>query len=115
MIDLKNVLHVVNEIIVLPTVIVAFLLLMYIVVFLNKKDPDVVRAKIFLNYNRFKKAFLLLAVLAFILIFHVALIYFQRFFLIEDYFLVKDLQLFFGLTLAIVMISFVSLLYKCMK
>ncbi len=115
MIDLKNVLHVVNEIVVLPTVIIAFFLLMYIVVFLNRKDPDVVRAKIFINYDKFKKAFLLLAVLAFILIFHVALIYIPHFFLLEDYFLIKDIQLFLGLTLAIVMISFVSLLYKSIK
>ncbi len=115
MIDLKNVLHVVNEIIVLPIVIIAFFLLMYIVVFLNKKDPDVVRAKIFLNYRKFKKAFLLLALFAFILILHVALIYIPHLFLFEDYFLVKDVQLFFGLTLAIIMISFVVYLYRSIK
>ncbi len=115
MIDIKNALHLADGIVVLSVVSTAFLLLMYIVIYLHRKDPDVIRAKIFLNYNKFKKAFILLAALAFVLMFHVAFIYIKSLFLIEDYFLIKDLQLFFGLIMAIILISFVIFLYRSLK
>jgi len=115
MIGIKNVLQVVNEFVVMTIVIIAFILMIYIAMYLNKKDPDVVRAKIFLNYDKFRKGFLLLSLLGLLLVFHVSLIYLPRYILFDDYFLVKDLQLFFGLTMAIVMISFVSYLYRSIK
>lgn len=115
MIGIQNVLHVVNEVVILPIVIIAFILLIYIVVYLNRKDPDVVRAKIFLNYDKFRKGFLLLSLLGLLLVFHVSLIYLPHYFLLDDYFLVKDMQLFFGLTMAVVMISFVYYLYRSIR
>ncbi len=115
MIDIKNALHLADEIVVLSVVLIAFLLLMYIVIYLYKKDPDIVRAKIFLNYNKFKNTFILLAALAFVLVFHVGLIYVKSLFLIENYFLIKDLQLFFGLIMAFILISFVFFLYRSLK
>jgi hypothetical protein len=71
MIVVKNVLEVINEIVVLPIAIITFFLLMYIVIYLWKKDPDVIRSRVFLKYREFKKAFLLLAGFAFVLILHV--------------------------------------------
>jgi len=115
MIGIKNVLQVVNEFVVMTIVIIAFILMIYIAMYLNKKDPDVVRAKIFLNYDKFRKGFLLLSLLGLLLVFHVSLIYLPRYFLLDDYFLVKDLQLFFGLTMAVVMISFVYYLYRSIR
>jgi hypothetical protein len=115
MIDIKNALHLIDDMVVLPVVTIAFLLLTYVVIYLNRKDPDVVRARIFLNYNKFKNAFILLAALAFVLVFHVAFIYIPSLFLIEDSFLMKDLQFFFGLMMAIIPISFVFLFYRSLK
>ncbi len=115
MIGIQNVLHVANEVIVLPIVVIAFILLIYIVVYLNRKDPDVVRAKIFLNYDKFRKGFLLLSLLGLLLVFHVTLIYLPHYFLLDDDPLLQDVQLFFGLTMAVVMISFVSYIYRSIK
>lgn len=50
--DIKNVLEIINEVVLLPITIITFLLLIYVVFYLSKKDPDVVRSKIFLkNYS----------------------------------------------------------------
>src|SRR3972149_5790411 len=118
MIDVNNFLILIKEIVVLPIIIITFFLLMYISVYLWKKDPDIIRAKIFLNFNEFKKAFLLLAVFAFVLIFHVTLIYIPHLF----YSILQcpattgyDLQRFFGLVLALVMITFVYFSYRSIK
>ncbi len=115
MIGIQNVLHIVNEVVVLPIVIIAFILLIYIVVYLNTKDPDVVRAKIFINYDKFRKGFLMLSLLGLLLIFHVALIYLPKYFLFENNPMIDDLQLFFGLAMAVVLISFVSYLFRSIK
>ncbi len=115
MIDIKNVLEVINEVVVIPIAIITFFLMMYIVIYLWKKDPDVVRSKIFLRYGKFKKAFLLFAVFAFVLVLHVSLIYIPHFYRFEDNPFIEDLQRFFGFVLAIIMISFVSYLYQSIK
>ncbi len=112
MMDLKNVLDTVNEIIVLPLSIISFFLLMYIVVYLWKKDPDVIRSRIFLKYGQFKKAFLLLAVFAFVLIFHVLLIYLRDHFPYEYYPLIADVQRIFGLALVMIMVSFAYYIFR---
>lgn len=112
MMDIKNVLEVIIEIVVLPITIIAFFLLMYIVVYLWKKDPDIIRSRIFLKYLEFKKAFLLLVVFAFVLILHVSLIYIPHFFSIEEDPLIEDIQRIFGLVLALIMITFVYLLFR---
>ncbi|VVB89055.1 Uncharacterised protein [uncultured archaeon] len=115
MIDLKNVLEVVNESIVLPIVIIAFLLLIYVVFYLSTRDPDVVRSRIFLKYAEFKKAFILLAAFAFVLVLHVALIYIPHFFQFEDYSFIIYMQRFGGLLLSLIMITFVYVLVKSIK
>ncbi len=115
MIDFKNVLEVVNEWFVLPITIITFILLIYVVYYLGSRDADVVRSKIFLKYAEFKKAFILLAAFAFVLVMHVALIYLPHFYLFEDYPLLRDIQRFFGFLLSLIMITFVYVLIKSIK
>ncbi len=114
MIELKNVLEVLNEIIILPITIITFFLLMYIVVYLRKKDPDILRSRIFLKYGEFKTAFLLLAVFAFFLIIHVSLIYIPHFI---SYYnpLTGSVQEFFGLAMTLTMIAFVATVFRSLK
>ncbi len=115
MLDIKNFLEIINGIVVIPIAIITFFLLIYLVVYLRNKDPDVIRSKIFLNYNKFKKAFFLLAAFAFILVMHVSLIYLPQFFSLEEIPLIYDLQHFFGLTLALITIAFAFYLYRSLK
>lgn len=115
MIYLKNALEMIDEIVVIPLSIITFFLLIYIVIYLNKKDPDVIRSRIFLKYDEFKKAFLLLAVFAFILVLHVSLIYVPYFYSFEDSPLIEYIQRFFGLILILVMITFVYIIFKSMR
>jgi len=115
MFDVKNALEIINEVVVIPVAIITFSLLMYIVYYLWNKDPDVIRSKIFLRYGEFKKAFILFALFAFVLIFHVSLIYIPRFFSLEDSPLIEDVQKFFGLSLTLILITFVSYIFRSMK
>lgn len=114
MIDVKNVLEVINEVVLLPITIITFFLLMYIVVYLWKKDPDVIRSRIFLKYREFKKAFLLLAVFAFVLILHVSLIYIPHFFLFSSP-LIEDVQRAFGLILVLIMITSAYFIFRSIR
>lgn len=114
MIEIKNVLEVINEVLVLPIAIITFFLLIYIVVYLCKKDPDVIRSRIFLKYNEIKKAFILFAAFAFILILHVSLIYIPHIFSL-DYSFIKDLQRIFGLILILIMITFVYIIFGTIR
>lgn len=115
MFDIKNALEIINEAVVIPAAIITFSLLIYIVYYLWNKDPDIIRSKIFLKYGEFKRAFLLLALFAFVLILHVSLIYIPRFFLFDDYPLIEDVQKFFGLALTLILITFVFHIYRSMK
>jgi hypothetical protein len=115
MIDIKNVLEVINEVLVLPIVIITFFLLIYIAAYLRKKDPDVIRSRIFLKYNEIKKAFLLFIAFAFILILHVSLIYIPHFFSWDHIPFIDDLQRIFGLVLVIILIAFVFIIYISLK
>ena len=115
MLDVKNVLEIINEIVVIPAAIITFSLLMYIVYYLWNKDPDIIRSKIFLKYDEFKKAFLLFALFAFVLILHVSLIYVPHLFSLEEDPLIEDIQRFFGLALTLILITFVFYIYRSMK
>lgn len=114
MIEIKNVLEVINEVLVLPIAIITFFLLIYIVIYLYKKDPDVIRSRIFLKYDEIKKAFILFAAFAFILILHVSLIYIPHIFSL-DYSFIKDLQRIFGLILILIMITFVYIIFGTIR
>lgn len=114
MIDIKNVLEVINETVVLPIAVITFFLLLYIVVYLWKKDPDIIRSRIFLKYREFKKAFLLLVVFAFVLMLHVSLIYIPHLFLLENS-LIDDVQRVFGLILILIMVTFVHLIFRSIR
>ncbi len=107
---LKNVIE--SIYIVLPLVLIAFLLLMYITIYLWKMDANVIRARIFLNYAEFKKSFQLLSIFAFLLLIHVSLIYVKGTVLGVP---AEDLQPFFGLTLAITMATFAYFIFKSIK
>ncbi len=118
MISVEGVLEVINELVILPILIITLILLIYIVIYLNKKDPDLIKSRIFLKYDEFKKAFLMLLLFAFLLVFHVILIYNPHFF----YFLLNcsssfadKLQHFFGLALSITIVIFASLIYRITK
>ncbi len=115
MLDVKNALEIINEVVIIPAAIIIFFLLMYIVFYLRNKDPDIIRSKIFLRYEEFKKAFMLFALFAFVLVIHVSLIYIPHFFLSRADSLIDDIQKFFGLTLTVIMITFVFYIYRSMK
>ena len=115
MLDVKNALEVINEVVIIPAAIIIFFLLMYIVFYLRNKDPDIIRSKIFLKYEEFKKAFMLFALFAFVLVIHVSLIYIPHLFLSNNDPLIEDIQRFFGLTLTLIMITFVFYIYRSMK
>jgi len=112
MMDIKNGLEVINELLVLPIAIITFVVLMYITIYLWKKDPDVIRSRIFLKYSEIKKAFILLAAFAFVLILHVALIYIPHFFSSSSFFFIEDLQRILGLVLILILITFVYFIYR---
>ncbi len=115
MLDVKNALEIINEVVIIPAAIIIFSSLMYIVFYLRNKDPDIIRSKIFLKYEEFKKSFMLFALFAFVLIIHVSLIYIPHFFSSEDNPLIEDIQRFFGLTLTLIMITFVAYIYRSMR
>jgi hypothetical protein len=111
MIVLKNVLEFINELLVIPIAIITMVLLMYIAVYLWKKDPDIIRSRIFLKYREFKKAFVLLALFAFVLVLHVLFIYIPHIFLFYSP-LITDMQRIFGLVLVLVMLNFAYVIFR---
>ncbi len=118
MIDALNTFEFVNDIAILPLVIITFIILIYIAIDLSRKNPDVIRSKIFLNYIGFRKAFLWFSIFAFVLLFHVGLIYIPHMF----YFIlncspsyVYNLQQFLGLILSLIMLAFVYTIYRNIK
>lgn len=100
---------------VIPIVILTFVLLMYVVIYLFERDPDTIRSRIFLNYHVFKKAFMMLAIFAFVLIFHVSMIFKKSDAWVLFGMTIYELQIVFGMILAII-ICFVSyFIYKAIK
>jgi hypothetical protein len=112
MVDIKNALEVINELLVLPTAIITFVVLIYITIYLWKKDQDVIRSRIFLKYGEIKKAFILLAAFALVLILHVALIYIPHFLSLNSLFFIVDLQRILGLVLILILMAFVYFIYR---
>ncbi len=115
MIYLKNALEMIEGIVIIPLAIITFFILIYIAIYLHKKDPDVIRSRIFLKYDEFKKAFSLLAAFAFVLVLHVSLIFVPNFYSFEDNPLIEDIQRFFGLILVLVMITFVYIIFRSIR
>ncbi|MFU8767340.1 MAG: hypothetical protein ACNA7I_06715 [Candidatus Methanoperedens sp.] len=100
---------------VIPIVILTFVLLMYVVIYLFERDPDIIRSRIFLNYHVFKKAFIMLAIFALVLIFHVSMIFKKSDSWVLFGMTIYELQIVFGMILAII-ICFVSyFIYKAIK
>lgn len=113
-----NLLGLINEYVILPISIITFFILVYIVIYLYTTNSDKIRSKIFLNFSKFKFAFSLFLLFAFILIFHVVLVYQPHIF----YFILNcspamaiEIQHFFGLMLSSILIIFVVLFFKCIK
>lgn len=108
----------IDKYVILPTSILTFFILIYIVIYLSTNNPDVIRSKIFLNYSKLRIAFSLFVIFAFFLIIHVALVYKPHiFYFIFDCSLSEayELQHIFGLILSLILISFVGMIYKCIK
>jgi signal transduction histidine kinase len=112
MIDIKNALQVINELLVLPIATITFVVLIYITIYLWKKDPDVIRSRVFLKYCEIKKAFILLAAFALVLILHVALIYIPHFISLNSIIPIDDLQRILGLVLILILMAFVYFIYR---
>lgn len=118
MISIEGFLEVINEIVILPILIINLILSIYILISLNKKDPDLIKARIFLKYDEFKKAFLILLLFAFLLILHVILIYNPHFLYLLlncSSSFAQQLQHFFGLALSITIVIFAFLIYRITK
>jgi len=115
---IENAFEYINDNLVLPIVLITFLLLTYIEYNFVRKDPDMVKAKIFLKYNTFKKAFLLLVFFSFALLLHVFLIFYPHFLdIIISYSpsFIYEVQRILGLILVLILIYFVALIYKVIK
>ena len=115
---IENIFEFINDNLVLPIVLITFLLLSYIEYSFLKTDPDVVKAKIFLRYNTFKKAFLLLVFFSFALLLHVVLVshpYLLDFIIQSSPSFIYELQRILGLFLVLILVYFVVLIYKTIK
>jgi len=113
-----DIFKIIDEVVVLPIVIIIFFLLIYILAYLKTKNPDVIRSKIFLNFNIFRRAFLLLALFGSALILHVMLIYYPHilyFILLCTPSMSFEIQRILGLALAISMAAFVYFFYRSIK
>ena len=107
----------INLYIIFPLTLVTFILLLYFVYFLGKSDHDLIKSKIFLRFEYFKQAFIILAIAAFALVFHVILIYLHDFITISgrQSLFISGIQQLLGLILAILLILFVYKLFKTIK
>lgn len=101
--------------IVIPIVILTFILLMYVVIYLFESDPDVIRSRIFLRYNDFRKSFVILVIFALVLILHTSLIFIEHDAPIIFNLTPHDMQILFGVALAVIMCVFSYFIYKSIK
>jgi hypothetical protein len=94
-------------------------MLVYFVVYIRKNDPDIIKSKVFLRFDEFKNAFTILAIAAFVLIFHVLLIYLRDLIdmssMLELLYLFYNIQQSLGLLLAILLLIFAYRLFKVVK
>ena len=115
---IENIFEFINDNLVLPIVLITFLLLSYIEYSFLKKSPDVVKARIFLRYDTFKKAFLLLVFFSFGLLLHVVLVSHPH---VLDFMIqyspsfIYEFQRILGLFLVLILVSFVGLIYRIIR
>ncbi|MCG7848119.1 MAG: hypothetical protein MIO93_02930 [ANME-2 cluster archaeon] len=109
----------INHYVIIPLTILTFLMLVYFVVYIRKNDPDIIKSKVFLRFDEFKNAFTILAIAAFVLIFHVLLIYLRDLIdmssMLELLYLFYNIQQSLGLLLAILLLIFAYRLFKVVK
>ncbi len=109
----------INHYVIIPLTILTFLMLVYFVVYIRKNDPDIIKSKLFLRFDEFKNAFTILAIAAFVLIFHVLLIYLHNLIdmssMLELLVLFSNIQQLLGLALAILLLIFAYILFKVVK
>lgn len=115
-----NTVEFINRYVIIPLTLVTFALLVYFAFYLGKSDPDVIKSKIFLRFEEFRKAFIVLAIAAFTLVFHVIFIYlpkFSEFVTLTDpqYAFLKSFQQLLGLVLAILLLLFAYAMFKAVK
>lgn len=115
---IETIFEFINDNLVLPIVLITFLLLLYIEFQLVKKNPDVIKSRLFLRYNTLKKAFLLLALFSFILLLHVVLVSHPH---VLDFMIqyspsfIYEFQRILGLFLVLILVSFVGLIYRIIR
>lgn len=109
----------INQYILIPLTIITFVLLVYFVLYIRRNDPDLIKSKIFLNFEQFISAFTILAVAAFVLIFHVILIYQYKFFDLSSslhlQIFISKFQQLLGLVLTILLLLFAYRIFKIVK
>lgn len=98
------------EFVAIPLVVVSFFLLMRVVHFVYLNDPDMMRSKIFINYDNFRHALLLLSVMAVLLVFHVTFIFLDSPFVIQF-----RVQQVLGLFLAVTLTLFAYRLFSVVR
>lgn len=109
----------INHYIIIPLTILSFAMLVYFVIFIRTNDPDIIKSKLFLRFDEFRNAFTILAVAAFVLIFHVLLIYLHYFIditpMLEMLVILSKLQQLLGLVLTVLLLFFAFRLIKVVK
>jgi predicted ferric reductase len=92
---------------------------LYFVYFLGISDPDLIKSKIFLRFDEFRKAFIILAVVGFALVFHVFFIYLPKYISMDLWRTivpwVGSLQQLLGLVLTILLLLFVYKMFRTVK
>ena len=109
----------INNYVIIPLTIVTFAILVYFVIYIRNNDPDVIKSKLFLRFDEFKNAFTILAFAAFILIFHVLLIYLHNFIdmsqMLNLMVLIPNMQQLLGLVLTILLLLFAVRIFRVIK
>ncbi|MCK4928206.1 MAG: hypothetical protein KAR76_00575 [Methanosarcinales archaeon] len=109
----------INNYAIIPLTIVTFAILVYFVVYIRSNDPDVIKSKLFLRFDEFKNAFTILAFAAFVLIFHVLLIYLHNFIdmsqMLNLMVLIPNMQQLLGLVLTILLLLFAVRIFRVIK
>ncbi|MCL7414681.1 MAG: hypothetical protein M8349_01290 [ANME-2 cluster archaeon] len=109
----------INYYVIIPLTVVTFAMLVYFVIFIRKNDPDIIKSKLFLRFDEFRSAFTLLAVAAFVLIFHVLLIYIGNFFdmttMVSMLLFMSNIQQILGLILTVLLLLFAYRMFRVVK
>ncbi|MDF1557039.1 MAG: hypothetical protein P1P80_02475 [ANME-2 cluster archaeon] len=109
----------INNYIIIPLTVVTFAMLVYFVIFIRKNDPDIIKSKLFLRFDEFKSAFTILAVAAFVLIFHMLLIYIGNFFdmttMVSLLLFMSNIQQILGLILTVLLLLFAYRMFRVVK